>query len=101
MPPPVGRRIGDQGRASPTPTRSVHALTDRSQIVSSPRNVVLISFAGVILMPLFAFGATLKVGDRAPDFSLPDQSGKTVRLQDFHGKKSVVLAFYLRASTPG
>jgi peroxiredoxin Q/BCP len=52
-------------------------------------------------MPWFAAGATLKVGDRAPDFTLPDQNGKVVKLEDFRGRKSVVLAFYLRASTPG
>jgi peroxiredoxin Q/BCP len=56
---------------------------------------------GIFLMPLFAASADLKVGDRAPDFSLPDQNGKTVKLADFHGKKSVILAFYPRASTPG
>lgn len=49
------------------------------------------------------FGATvaLKVGDRAPDFSLPDQNGRVVNLAEFRGKKPVVLAFYPRASTPG
>jgi len=52
-------------------------------------------------MPLFGTSATLKVGGRAPDFSLPDQNGKVVKLGDFHGKKAVVLAFYIRASTPG
>jgi peroxiredoxin Q/BCP len=52
-------------------------------------------------MPLFAVGASLKIGDRAPDFSLPDQNGRVVKLADFRGKKSVVLAFYIRASTPG
>jgi len=36
----------------------------------------------------------VKVGDVAPDFSLPDQSGKLVSLKDFVGKKSVVLYFY-------
>ncbi len=45
--------------------------------------------------------APLKVGDRAPDFALPDQHGSTVKLSDFRGKKSVVLAFYIKASTPG
>ena len=52
-------------------------------------------------MPLFGATASLKVGDRAPDFTLPDQNGKIVKLADFHGKKSVILAFYPRASTPG
>ncbi|PYU96516.1 MAG: hypothetical protein DMG26_15765 [Acidobacteria bacterium] len=45
--------------------------------------------------------ATLKVGDKAPDFALPDQNGATVKLSRFRGKKSVVLAFYIRAFTPG
>ncbi len=45
--------------------------------------------------------APLKIGDRAPDFALPDQSGSTVKLSDFRGKKTVVLAFYIKAFTPG
>jgi thioredoxin-dependent peroxiredoxin len=45
--------------------------------------------------------ATLKVGDKAPDFSLPDQTGKQVKLSDLLGKKNVVLAFYVLAFTGG
>ena len=45
--------------------------------------------------------APLKVGDHAPDFVLPDQNGSTVKLSDFRGKKTVVLAFYIKAFTPG
>ena len=43
----------------------------------------------------------LKVGDAAPDFSLTDTDGNTVKLSDFKGKKSVVLAFYVLAFTGG
>lgn len=42
----------------------------------------------------------LKVGDRAPAFSLKDTNGETVRLSDFKGRK-VVLYFYPKDMTPG
>ncbi|MBD2663312.1 alkyl hydroperoxide reductase/ Thiol specific antioxidant/ Mal allergen [Richelia sinica FACHB-800] len=44
---------------------------------------------------------TIKVGDTAPNFSLPAQNGSTVSLQDFRGKKAVVLYFYPKDDTPG
>ncbi len=65
------------------------------------RQVAFGWFVGLLFMPLIGAAASLKVGDRAPDFSLPDQSGRLVKLRDFRGKKNVVLAFYLRAGTPG
>ena len=43
----------------------------------------------------------IKVGDTAPDFNLRDQNGKEVKLSEFHGKKNVVLAFYVFAFTGG
>jgi peroxiredoxin Q/BCP len=43
---------------------------------------------------------TLKAGDPAPDFALPDQNGNTVRLSDLRGRKAIVY-FYPRADTPG
>lgn len=43
---------------------------------------------------------TIKIGDKAPEFSGIDQNEATVRLSDFKGKK-VVLFFYPKASTPG
>ncbi len=44
--------------------------------------------------------AKLKAGDKAPAFALKDQSGKTVRLSDYKGKK-LLLYFYPKADTPG
>jgi peroxiredoxin len=43
----------------------------------------------------------LKAGERAPVFELPDHASGTTRLGDYLGKKKVVLAFFVRASTPG
>jgi len=42
----------------------------------------------------------LEVNTKAPDFTLQDQHGNTVRLSDFTGKK-VILYFYPRDNTPG
>jgi peroxiredoxin Q/BCP len=44
--------------------------------------------------------AQLKVGSRAPAFTLTDQRGKKVKLSDYKGKR-VVVYFYPRADTPG
>jgi len=42
----------------------------------------------------------MKIGDKAPDFAAPDQSGAQRRLGDFLGRP-LVLFFYPRASTSG
>jgi peroxiredoxin len=60
-------------------------------------------------LPLFAQNTpppktTLKVGDTAPDFSIParsNTSGKDIKLSDFQGKKNVILAFFPAAFTGG
>jgi peroxiredoxin Q/BCP len=39
-------------------------------------------------------------GDSAPDFELPDQDGRAVKLSDFRGQP-VVVYFYPKADTPG
>jgi peroxiredoxin Q/BCP len=53
------------------------------------------------LLDIFSGGGGVKVGDEAPDFALPDRSGKTVRLSDYRGRKAVVLYFYPKDDTPG
>ena len=42
----------------------------------------------------------LKAGDKAPEFSLPDENGTTRKLSDYRGQ-NVVLFFYPKANTPG
>jgi peroxiredoxin Q/BCP len=39
-------------------------------------------------------------GEAAPDFELPDQDGRAVKLSDYHGQP-VVVYFYPKADTPG
>ncbi|MEU3828829.1 redoxin domain-containing protein [Streptomyces sp. SID486] len=41
----------------------------------------------------------IQVGDKAPDFELKDNHGRTVRLSDFRGDENVVLLFYPFAFT--
>lgn len=53
------------------------------------------------MLGLEAAAADIKEGMKAPVFSAQDQEGRTVRLQDFAGKSSVVLYFYPKDDTPG
>jgi peroxiredoxin Q/BCP len=43
----------------------------------------------------------VEVGSVAPDFTLPSQSGEMVSLEDFLGRKPVVLFFYPKDDSPG
>ena len=43
----------------------------------------------------------IKVGDAAPDFSLPNQGGEMVYLKNLLGQKNVVLFFYPKDNSPG
>lgn len=42
----------------------------------------------------------MMVGKPAPLFSLPDQDGKAIKLDEYLGKKNVVLIFYPLDWTP-
>lgn len=42
----------------------------------------------------------LKIGDKAPDFTLKTDTGSEVSLHDFKGKR-VALFFFPKANTPG
>lgn len=43
----------------------------------------------------------LAPGTKAPRFAARNQDGKEIRLEDFIGKKSVVLYFFPKDNTPG
>jgi peroxiredoxin Q/BCP len=51
--------------------------------------------------PAAPTGPELKVGDMAPDFTLPATDGKTYKLSSFRGKQAVVLAWFPKAFTRG
>lgn len=61
----------------------------------------------IFIMSFFSFlsckaqDITLKEGDKAPDFILPSDEGKTISLSDFESKSNVVLYFYPKDKTPG
>jgi peroxiredoxin len=66
-------------------------------------SILLIAFSAITFAQAVPVAPTtsLKVGDMAPDFELTDTTGSPVKLSDFRGKKSVVLAFYVLAFTGG
>lgn len=63
-----------------------------------------IAVAGFVAAQAVQGGTPLEVGVEAPDFSLPSATseglGPPVRLSDYRGR-TVVLAFFFRARTPG
>ena len=64
----------------------------------------LLALASVVTVGLFGQAppsSTLKVGDKAPDFTLPSTEGGQVHLADYIGKSTVVLAFFPAAFTGG
>jgi peroxiredoxin Q/BCP len=58
-----------------------------------------VALAAALIMNVSA--EPLKVGDKAPDFSLKGTDGKTYKLSDFKGKQPVVVAWYPKALTGG
>lgn len=78
------------------------------------RSVIAVAaVAGLLFLPLAAPSpasaqetttmatTTLKVGDAAPNFTLPSDQRKPVTLADYRGKQNVMLAFYVLAFTGG
>ncbi len=59
-------------------------------------------FAGLLASAIsFTALADIKVGDMAPDFSLPGSDGKTYTLSDYRDVRAVVVAWFPKAFTSG
>ncbi|WP_422930309.1 peroxiredoxin [Singulisphaera sp. PoT] len=68
----------------------------------SMMRVALLGLGVILAGPLAkAAEGDLQVGDKAPAFSLVGTDGKTYSLDQFKGKKGVVLAWFPKADTPG
>jgi peroxiredoxin Q/BCP len=57
--------------------------------------------AASVGVPAMAPPVNLKVGDKAPNFTLPGSDGRTYSLSDYSGKQVVVLAWFAKAFTSG
>jgi thioredoxin-dependent peroxiredoxin len=61
----------------------------------------------ILMLSFFSFisckaqSVVLKEGDKAPDFTLQSDEGKSITLSDLEGKSSVILYFYPKDRTPG
>ena len=66
----------------------------------SIKNIAIVLAGGAMMFGV-ATAEELKVGDAAPDFTLPGSDGKTYKLADYRGKQAVVLAWFPKAFTPG
>lgn len=62
--------------------------------------VVLLLLIAIAYLALRAPRSPLAIGTAAPDFALPDDAGRGVRLADFRGRQSVVIVFYPGDGTP-
>jgi thioredoxin-dependent peroxiredoxin len=65
------------------------------------RRLCVFAFLGGALLAQAPATDALKVGEKAPDFTLPSTNGGTVHLADYVGKSTVVLAFFPAAFTGG
>ena len=69
------------------------------------KRILLLLPLVVVVASLVAYGQLVapgtdnspKVGDKAPDFSLPATTAEAIKLADYVGKKPVVVFFYLAA----
>ncbi len=67
----------------------------------TPKKLKVLRQLGTIVLREGVMALTTLEGLHAPDFTLKNENGETVSLEDFSGKKYVVLYFYPKDMTPG
>lgn len=63
--------------------------------------ILVAILCALVSAALLAQNPTVAVGDRAPDFTLNGSDGVAYSLEQFRGKKNVVLAWFPKAFTGG
>lgn len=66
-----------------------------SMIVKWMRSLLLLGMLLAGLLVVASAATALEVGDKAPDFTLPSTTGVKISLNQFRGKKHVLLEFYI------
>jgi peroxiredoxin Q/BCP len=95
----MARKSSKKSASKSPPKRAKAAAAKRSAKARAPASRKTLKKSAKPA-PSNAAGATLQVGDSAPDFTLKRDGDSTVRLADFAGRKLVIF-FYPRADTPG
>ena len=62
--------------------------------------IFLLGLSIIVLLGFISSGSEIKIGSKAPKFSLLDQDGNNFSLEKYKGKK-LVIYFFPRTSTPG
>jgi peroxiredoxin Q/BCP len=63
------------------------------------QRLLVLTCVAALWVPTVSAAGALRVGDPAPEFSLPGSDGKTYRLSSYKGKQAVVLAWFTKAYT--
>jgi peroxiredoxin Q/BCP len=63
------------------------------------QRLLVLTCVATLWVPTVSAAGALRVGDPAPEFSLPGSDGKTYRLSSYKGKQAVVLAWFTKAYT--
>src|SRR5262249_2847820 len=90
----------ERRQATPSPAKAATASSSgRTGSISGTVALATLMPEGGPLRGRLSVARGIQVGDKAPDFTLPSQTGEHFRLQDRLGERVVVLYFYPKDNT--